>query len=53
MDQSAMPALLTEAGKGAERRFIEFFTARIRNKNTRAAYVNAIRQLRSGALGGD
>src|SRR2546423_687325 len=33
-----MPALIAEAGDRTARRFIEFFTANIRNKNTRAAY---------------
>jgi site-specific recombinase XerD len=33
--------LFTDAGTGATRRFIEFFTANIRNRNTRAAYARA------------
>jgi site-specific recombinase XerD len=38
----ALPALITEAGENASRRFVEFFTANIRNKNTRMAYVRAL-----------
>lgn len=38
----AVPALIGEAGDQAARRFLEYFTANIRNKNTRAAYVHAV-----------
>jgi integrase/recombinase XerD len=34
----ALPALIAAAGPKASRRFVEFFTANIRNKNTREAY---------------
>jgi site-specific recombinase XerD len=37
-----LPKLITSAGENASRRFIEFFTANIRNKNTRMAYVRAL-----------
>ena len=37
-----VPAVIATAGKRASRRFIEFFTANIRNKNTRAAYGRAV-----------
>lgn len=37
-----LPALITEAGENASRRFFEFFTANIRNRNTRAAYAQAV-----------
>lgn len=37
----ALPALITAAGKRASRRFVEFFTANIRNPNTREAYSRA------------
>ena len=37
----SVPALFTDAGSGATRRFIEFFTANIRNRHTRAAYARA------------
>ena len=37
-----VPMLFREAGESATRRFIEFFTANIRNKNTREAYARAI-----------
>lgn len=36
-----MPALIVQAGEQASRRFLEFFTANIRNKNTREAYARA------------
>jgi integrase/recombinase XerD len=36
-----LPALIGRAGKPAARRFIEFFTVNIRNKNTRKAYARA------------
>lgn len=37
-----LPAIITAAGDHAARRFIEFFTATIRNKNTRKAYARAV-----------
>lgn len=37
-----LPAMVTDAGENASRRFIEFFTANIRNKNTRMAYLRAL-----------
>jgi integrase/recombinase XerD len=40
----SLPALITDAGERARTRFLEFFTAAIRNKNTRAAYVRAVGQ---------
>src|ERR1700736_3934914 len=40
-NSASMPALIARAGKGAARRFLEFFTVNIRNKNTRAAYARA------------
>ena len=36
-----IPALVAGAGDHAARRFLEFFTATIRNKNTRLAYAKA------------
>src|SRR5712692_7987114 len=36
-----LPALIDGAGQGAARRFLEFFTVNIRNRNTRAAYARA------------
>jgi hypothetical protein len=36
------PSLILEAGENATRRFVEFFTANIRNTNTRAAYAQAV-----------
>src|ERR1700677_518833 len=38
----AVPALVAAAGVHAARRFVEFFTANIRNKNTREAYSRNI-----------
>ncbi|HEX8843476.1 MAG TPA: tyrosine-type recombinase/integrase [Pyrinomonadaceae bacterium] len=37
-----LPPIIAGAGENAGRRFIEFFTANIRNKNTRMAYVRAL-----------
>jgi integrase/recombinase XerD len=37
-----VPALFVAAGENATRRFIEFFTANIRNRNTREAYARAV-----------
>ena len=39
-----LPAAIAAAGEGAGWRFIEFFTANIRNRNTRAAYAQAVAQ---------
>ena len=36
-----LPAVVARAGERAAWRFLEFFTANIRNKNTRAAYAQA------------
>lgn len=38
----ALPAAILRAGERASWRFIEFFVANIRNKNTRAAYAHAV-----------
>lgn len=37
-----VPAVLEASGEDAVRRFVEFFTATIRNPNTRAAYARAV-----------
>jgi integrase/recombinase XerD len=37
-----MPSVIRQAGQKAEKRFLEFFTANIRNKNTREAYYRAL-----------
>lgn len=37
-----MPPFIAQAGPKARTRFVEFFTAQIRNPNTRAAYARAI-----------
>jgi hypothetical protein len=39
-----LPAMIARAGEGAAWRFVEFFTANIRNRNTRAAYAQAVAQ---------
>ncbi|CAH2606416.1 Tyrosine-type recombinase/integrase (plasmid) [Rhodovastum atsumiense] len=36
-----VPAIIADAGDRAARRFLEFFAATIRNRNTRAAYLHA------------
>jgi site-specific recombinase XerD len=40
----ALPTVIRAQGERASRRFIEFFTASIRNRNTRMAYARAVRQ---------
>jgi integrase/recombinase XerD len=39
-----VPAIIADSGDTAARRFLEFFTANIRNPNTRAAYAQAVTQ---------
>ena len=39
-----VPRLIADAGEHAARRFLEFFGATIRNKNTRMAYMRAVSQ---------
>ena len=38
----AVPAVIAGAGDHAARRFLEFFAAQIRNRNTRMAYYRAV-----------
>lgn len=38
------PALVAAAGGRASYRFVEFFTAQIRNPNTRRAYARAAKE---------
>jgi site-specific recombinase XerD len=38
-----LPAIVADAGDAAARRFLEFFTATIRNAHTRHAYARAVR----------
>jgi hypothetical protein len=40
----SLPAIIADAGEKASEHFLEFFAATIRNKNTRAAYVQAVAQ---------
>jgi integrase/recombinase XerD len=39
-----LPPVIVRAGEAAAWRFVEFFTATIRNRNTRAAYAQAVTQ---------
>jgi site-specific recombinase XerD len=39
-----LPAIIAKAGDPTKKRFLEFFTATIRNRNTRAAYARAVSQ---------
>lgn len=41
-ERLTVPAIVADLGDHAARRFLEFFTANIRNKNTRAAYAHAV-----------
>jgi site-specific recombinase XerD len=43
-DSHLVPALIADAGEPAAWRYIDFFTANIRNPNTRRAYVRACQQ---------
>ena len=42
-DAPGLPSLITRAGGDVERRYLEFFAAQIRNRNTRGAYLRADR----------
>ena len=44
VDPKFIPSLFLDTGDKGWFRFVEFFTARIRNPNTRAAYLHAVRQ---------
>jgi integrase/recombinase XerD len=39
---TVIPAVVADAGERAAKRYLEFFTATIRNPNTRAAYARAV-----------
>lgn len=39
---ASIPPLFADAGEPAAQRFLEFFTANIRNRNTRRAYAQAV-----------
>ena len=41
---AVVPAVIANAGRRAEERFVEFFTASIRNVNTRMSYLRAARR---------
>ena len=38
----AVPGIVADAGERAARRFLEYFAANIRNRNTRTAYMHAV-----------
>jgi site-specific recombinase XerD len=38
-----LPSLIVRAGGDAKRRYLQFFAAQIRNRNTREAYLRAVR----------
>jgi L,D-peptidoglycan transpeptidase YkuD (ErfK/YbiS/YcfS/YnhG family) len=38
----ALPTIIASEGQRASKRFLEFFTANIRNPNTRLSYLRAI-----------
>ena len=44
IESPGLPALINQAGEQARERFVEFFTASIRNRGTRAVYANAVQQ---------
>jgi len=44
---AALPVQIASSGEAGVRRFLEFFAATIRNRNTRAAYANACSQFLS------
>lgn len=46
-----LPAIIADAGERASKRFIEFFTATIRNPNTRRAYAKAVSDFLAWAEG--
>src|SRR4051794_28755430 len=43
MSPLIVPAMIAHLGENAALRFVDFFTAHIRNQNTRAAYAVAVR----------
>jgi hypothetical protein len=51
--QHVVPALIADLGEQASWRYVEFFTANIRNPNTRRAYARACARFLHGAtIGG-
>ena len=43
-DSPTVPAIIHNTGEDALTRFLEFFAAQIRNRNTREAYARAVTQ---------
>src|ERR1700753_1697571 len=39
-----VPAIIADAGDRAAKRFLEYFAVTIRNRNTRQAYLHAVRR---------
>jgi site-specific recombinase XerD len=44
LEVAGLPAIISAAGERASLRFVEFFTANIRNPNTRTSYARAVRE---------
>jgi site-specific recombinase XerD len=42
--EQVLPELIVREGERAQQRFVEFFTAQIRNPHTRTAYLYAVRR---------
>jgi hypothetical protein len=47
----ALPSIIRAQGERASRRFIEFFTANIRNRNTRMAYARDVMCIKADRAG--
>lgn len=47
-----LPAIISQAGPRAEKRFVEFFSASIRNRGTRSAYARVARDFLSWCYSG-
>jgi len=47
-EAAIVPSLIENAGQDTKRRYVEFFTANIQNRNTRAAYLRAITRFCEG-----
>jgi hypothetical protein len=45
-----LPAAISAHGERAGRRFIEFFAATIRNRNTRMVYARAVKRFLIGGM---
>lgn len=45
VNSAGLPVIITSEGRKTTNRFLEFFTANIRNKNTRLSYARAVARL--------